>query len=69
MSSEKLVNHIMPWKTGVNKLDTSPISFDQYRQSSLCEVLMLDVTEKCFNRDRKEQNFSYKTTQKFECSS
>ena len=46
VSSEKVINHIVSWKTGKNKLDTSPISFDQYRQSSLCEVLMLDLTKK-----------------------
>ena len=47
MSSEKLINHLVPWKT-----DTSPVSFKRYRRSSLCEVLMLDMTEKCANCDK-----------------
>ena len=49
VSSEKLINNTVPWKTDVNKLDTSPVSFKQHRRSSLCEVLMLDMTEKCAN--------------------
>ena len=42
---------IVPCKTDVNKLGTSPVSFKQCRQSSSCEVLMLDMTEKCANCD------------------
>ena len=45
VSSGKLVNHIIPYKTDVNKFDTSPVSFKQYRRSNLREVLMLDMTE------------------------
>ena len=47
MSSEKLINHLVPWKT-----DTSPVSFKRYRRSSLRKVLMLDMTEKCANCDK-----------------
>ena len=32
VSSEKLINHIVPCKTDINKLDTSPVSFKQYRR-------------------------------------
>ena len=35
VSSEKLINHIVPCKTDVNKLDTSPVSFKQYRKAKL----------------------------------
>ena len=38
VSSEKLSNRIVPCKTDVSKLGTSPDSFQQYRWSSLCEV-------------------------------
>ena len=55
VSSEKLNNHIVPCKTDVNKLGTSPLSFKQYRRSSLCEVLVLDMTEKCSNCDKFEE--------------
>ena len=55
VSSEKLINHTVPWKTDVNKLDPSPVSFKQHRRSSLCEVLMLDMTEKCANCDKIEK--------------
>ena len=64
--SEKLVNHIVPYKTDLNKLDTSPISFKQYTCSSLCEFLTLDRTEKCANyykfeeKHKSFQNFSIK---------
>ena len=47
-----LNNHIVPCKTEVNKLGTSPLSFKQYRRLSLCEVLMLDMTEKFANCDK-----------------
>ena len=52
VSSEKFMNHILRYKTDVNKLDTSPLNFKQCRRSSLCEVLM---TEKCANFDKFEE--------------
>ena len=55
VSSEKLINHIVSCKTDINKLDTAPVSFKQQRRSSLCEVLMLDMTEKCANCDKFEK--------------
>ena len=65
VSSEKVSNHIVPCKTDVSKLGTSPDSFQQYRRSSLCEVLMLDMTEKCANCDKfEEKHKSFVTKQK-----
>ena len=55
VSSEKLIDHIVPCQTDVNKLDTSPVSFKQYIRSSFCEFLMLDMTEKCANCDKFEE--------------
>ena len=55
VSSEKLINHIVPCKTDVNKLETSPINFKQYRRSSLCEVLTLGMREKCAKCDKFEE--------------
>ena len=64
VSSEKLSNHTVPCKTDVSKLGTSPDSFQQYRWSSLCEVLMLDMTEKCANCDKfEEKHKSFVTKQ------
>ena len=40
VSSENLINHRVPCKSDVNKLDTSPVSLKQYRRSSLYGVLM-----------------------------
>ena len=45
----------MPCKTDINKIDTSPVSFKQHRRSSLFEVLMLDMAEKCANCDKLEE--------------
>ena len=45
----------MSCKTDINKLDTAPVNFKQQRRSSLCEVLMLDMTEKCANCDKFEE--------------
>ena len=56
VSSEKLINHIVPCKTDVNQLDTSPINFKQYRRPSLCEVLTLDMREKCSKCDKFEES-------------
>ena len=55
VSSEKLINHIVTCKTDINKLDTSPVSFKQYRRSHLCEVLMLDMTKQCDNCNKFEE--------------
>ena len=55
VSSEKLIKHIVPCRTDVNKLDTSPINFKQYRRSSLCEVLTLDTRKKCAKCDKFEE--------------
>ena len=45
----------MPCKTDINKIDTSPVSFKQHRRSSLFEVLMLDMADKCANCDKFEE--------------
>ena len=54
-----------------NKKCTSPLSFKQYRQSSLCEVLVLDMTEKCANCDKfkeKHKRLVTKQQQKLDVS-
>ena len=55
VSSEKFINHRASCKTDINKLDTSPVSFKHYGRSSLRDVLMLDMTEKCANYDKFEE--------------
>ena len=72
VSSEKLNNHTVPCKTDVNKLGTSPLSFKQYRWSSLCEVLVLGMTEKCSNCDKfeeKQKRLVTKQQKKIRCFS
>ena len=65
VSSEKLIKHTVPCKTDVNKVDTSPVSFKQYRRSSLCEVLMLDMAEKCANCDKFEEKHKSLVTKQY----
>ena len=65
VSSKKLIHHIVLCKTDLNKLDTSPVSFKQYRQSSLFEDLISDMTVKCANCDKFEEKHKSLVTKQY----